>query len=142
MRYAGPDRREWQVIHLLAGELARNRVSKNLVSQLHRYLLFDPGASPTEYLRRMVALKDALAGGKDEPRQREALAAIVGHFERTVSGLNWLQVLAWVARLMVAYRPEERGKRRRSPAEEQAIAERIRREMEADIQRLGEPCYG
>jgi hypothetical protein len=87
-----------------------------------------------------VRLGAAFAGGGDELRQRRELQKIVHDLAASASDLDWPPVLAWTARLMVAYRPEER--RRPKPEEERQIKERIERELARNLKRLEEPYYG
>jgi hypothetical protein len=133
-------REQWLAVHFLAGNLAYQNVSKNLVLRLGEYLTRHPGADPNDYLARQVRLGDAFAGGGDESRQRRELQQIVYDLAASAPGLDWPPVLAWTARLVVAYRPEERGQP--SPEEERQIRERIKRELSQNLKQLEEPYYG
>lgn len=132
-------RKQWQVAHFLAGNLAYLNVSKNLVMQLREYLARQPSARPNDYLDRLVSLGDTFAGGEDELRQRKELRQIVRAVSQSSPRLDWPLVLAWTVRLMVAYRPEERG----APTPEQAmhIKERIRQELDAALAQLEKEAY-
>lgn len=140
MEAMGMTRQQWMAAHFLAGNLAYRNVSKNLVLRLQEYLARHPGTDLDDYLERQVRLGDAFAGGGDELRQRRELQQIVRDVTASAPELDWSQVLAWTARLMVAYRPEERG--RPKAEEEEQIKERIKRELARDLKRLEEPYYG
>jgi hypothetical protein len=133
-------RDQWLAAHFLAGNLAFRNVSKNLVLRLGEYLTRHPDADPGDYLARQVRLGDAFAGGGDDLRQRRELHQTIHDLAASAPGLDWPLVLAWVARLMVAYRPEERGKP--SPEEESQIKERIERELNQNLKNLEAPYYG
>jgi hypothetical protein len=130
-------RRQWTLAHFLAGNLALLDVSKNLVLGLQSYLARYPGARPDDYLKRLVRLEDAFAGGEDELRQRRELYKIMERAVHSVPDADWSLILAWTARLMVAYRPEER--RRPNRQQEQAIKARIGRGLKQALKRLEAP---
>jgi hypothetical protein len=133
-------REQWTIAHILASNLALLNVSKNLVLGLQEYLARHPEATPDDYLERLVQLGDAFAGGEDELRQRRELSRIVRRAARSAPDAEWLPVLSWAARLMVAYRPEERG--RPTQEQEREIKARIQRELEQALEQLEEPYYG
>lgn len=132
-------RKQWQVAHFLAGNLAYLNVSKNLVLRLREYLVRQPGAKPSDYLDRLARLGDIFTGGEDELRQRRELRQIIKKVDQSASQLNWSLVLAWTARLMVTYRPEERGQP--SPEQEKRIKERISKELEKALAQLEKEAY-
>ena len=133
-------RQQWVVAHFMAGNLALRNVSKNLVLRFQEYLARHPDARPAEYLERQVRLGDAFAGGDDELRQRNELYQIFHKIASSAPGTDWPLVLAWAARLMVAYRPEERGRSGRE--QEQKIKAHIQKEFKQAMQQLEEPYYG
>jgi hypothetical protein len=134
-------RQQWRVAHFLAGNLAYMNVSKNLVMRLQEYLTAHPDAKPSEYLDRLARLGNTFAGGEDELRQRRELSRIVRTVAQSAPKLNWPLVLAWAARLMVAYRPE--GRTGPAGQQEKQTRERIQRELDQMLSRLDkEPYYG
>jgi len=140
MKTANLTRQQWLMAHFLAGNLADMNVSKNLVLGLRDYLSHHHNSDPNDYLKRLVDLGDAFAGGQDELSQRRELRDIMRHATVGVSDMNWPLVLSWTARLMVAYRPEER--RRPKAGAEAQIEARIRQELAQNLKRLEAPYYG
>jgi len=133
-------RYQWALAHSLAANLAVRNVSKNLLLGLHDYLTRHPGTQPDDYLDRLARLGDAFAGGEDELRQRRELQQIILDVGASDPSLDWALVLPWTVRLMLAYRPEERGPT--SEEQERQIQGRIKQELDQDLKRLEEPYYG
>lgn len=133
-------RQQWMMAHFLAANLADRNVSKNLVAGLRDYLTQHPQANPNDYLKRLVNLGDAFAGGRDELRQRRELRKIMQDATASARDMAWPLVLSWTVRLMVAYRPE--GRRRPDRQMEEKIKARIAQELTENLKKLEEAYFG
>ncbi|MEM7345132.1 MAG: hypothetical protein AAF485_12880 [Chloroflexota bacterium] len=131
--------KDWMLIHLLAANLANKRVSKNMVLGLRDYMIAHSSQSPEPYLQGLASLGDTFAGGKDEQRQRETFGLIIRRITNGVEIDDWSLTLSWVARMIVAYRPEPRhGVGREKEVE---IQKRIGQQLDETLKQIEAGTY-
>lgn len=95
----------WRLAHMLAADLALNRVSKNLVQNFLAFLQRYPGAAPAEYAGRLQQLNAAghFDAGKSGPYEREDLCTALLRVETWPDAARTRLALGWVTRLVDYY---------------------------------------
>ncbi len=96
----------WRLAHMLAADLALNRVSKNLVQNILTYTQYHPGTSVVEYVARLQQLNETghFQAGKSGPYEREDLYNAVQRVQTWPDDEKETRlVLAWVTRLIDYY---------------------------------------
>jgi hypothetical protein len=95
----------WGLAHMLAADLALNRVSKNLVQDVITYVQHYPDTPVLEYAARLQQLSETghFQAGKSGPYEREDLYTALHRVKTWPDAVHTRLLLAWVARLMDYY---------------------------------------
>lgn len=100
----------WRVAHMLAADMALNRVSKNLVRGASEYLLHYPEAALLEYAEHLESLGDLFAAGESGKLERVDFRRALQRVKSWPTEAQETRLLLeWVARLIAYYEqhPEE-----------------------------------
>lgn len=101
---------QWQLAEGLARNLARHRVSHNLLRDVIAYNNRYPGTKNLlDWLERLTTLGSTFASGRVDVTQAERydLKEILEADLRKYPREDWALILAWAARLMIYYVPQK-----------------------------------
>lgn len=102
--------KQWQLAEGLARNLARQRVSHNLLRDAIAFYNRFPGADNLlDWLERLTMLGSTFASGRVDITQAErgALKMVLEADLRKYPREDWALILAWAARLMIYYLPQK-----------------------------------